>query len=90
MLWRNRYGEFWVKYPLNDSPLPVHFGQSFKAKCELATIVNRVSSHLYHKAHGKSPYTASGLVEELSAWTNSLPVCMLPRNIVFPCQLKSQ
>ncbi|KAK4163892.1 hypothetical protein QBC43DRAFT_54916 [Cladorrhinum sp. PSN259] len=85
------YGEVWLKYPVESNLYPYNFGQFFKAKSELRTILNEISRACYGRSTPK--YTPPiDKVEELYArlrsWYANLPESLLPRNIVFSAQMK--
>ncbi|KAF2686289.1 hypothetical protein K458DRAFT_476818 [Lentithecium fluviatile CBS 122367] len=85
-----RYSEFFIKYPLDDTPYRVNYGDFFKAKCELTMIINHLVGFLFNKEGIKDPRTPERLIKQLPTWYAALPVSMQPRNIVFPSQLKAQ
>jgi len=90
------YGEFWVKYPLNQTLYPMHFGHLFKARFEFAVIVNRISLKFFDHKGGKdkaaqsSHKTVTGFIRDFTAWYTSLPDPLTPKKIVFPSQISLQ
>lgn len=88
------YGEFWLKYPLSQTLIPMHNGQLFKARSELCIILNRVAIELFGKEGVKVTQSSSkpvaNFVRDFLAWQYSLPDPLRPKNIVFPSQFKLQ
>ncbi|KAF2096473.1 nitrate assimilation regulatory protein nirA [Rhizodiscina lignyota] len=86
------YGEFWVQYPLNETPCPMHYGHFFKAKQEIVTICHSIATVMFDKDTGQaaqsSPQLIGNFALELRGWFASLPASLTPTNIVFPSHLK--
>ncbi|RGP63193.1 nitrate assimilation regulatory nira [Fusarium sporotrichioides] len=87
------YGSFWIVYPLADAPLLVQHGPLWKAKLELAMIMNDISIAFFGKEEAEvdKPTRLSlalMFTKRLTAWYSSLPVSLSPARIVFPSQFK--
>jgi hypothetical protein len=85
------YGELWLRYPLNPTLFPVHFGHVFKARSEFCVILNDADKMLFPKA--ESSFTAKdvvGLYMRFTKWHVNLPDVLKPRNIVLTSHLKLQ
>ncbi|KAM6510043.1 hypothetical protein FALCPG4_017674 [Fusarium falciforme] len=85
------YGDISLLYPPVHRCCPMNFGHLFKAKSELAVILNQISLTLLNN-QGISPQETFDTVNETSAkletWYRSLPACLSPAEIVFPVQIK--
>jgi hypothetical protein len=88
------YGEFWIKFPLNQTLYPLDFGHDFKARSEFFVILNRVSLELFDKEGSKSAQPSRKIlvdfVGDFTAWYLSLPDPLTPKKIVFPSQITLQ
>ena len=89
------YGEFWLKYPLNQTLSPMYYGHLFKAKCEFCVIINRVATELFGKGGGGKATqchskTLARLARDFTSWYSLLPGPLRPERIVFPSQFKLQ
>jgi hypothetical protein len=100
------YGEFWIKYPLNQTLYPMYYGQVFKARSEFCAIVNRISLGLFDregkegkeceegeevgKAAQPSLKNVVGFIGDFTAWYVSLPEPLTAKRIVFPSQISLQ
>lgn len=90
------YGSFWLIYPLANAPILVQHGPLFKAKMELAVIMNSISAAFFYRKEETEVNRrtqlrlASRSVETLTAWRSLLPVSLSPERTVFPSQLKLQ
>ncbi|KAJ4865698.1 fungal zn(2)-Cys(6) binuclear cluster domain-containing protein [Trichoderma breve] len=86
------YGEIWVKYPLNQTPIQMNFPHFFKAKCELGVIVTQIAVDLFdaeERDGTRDPReSVAGYLEALESWSSSLPISLNPTEIVFPFHLK--
>ncbi|KEY72890.1 hypothetical protein S7711_06721 [Stachybotrys chartarum IBT 7711] len=86
------YGEINVKYPTSDALIPTRFGLAFKAQCELAVLMHRLTSCRYatqcDKSDGTLVHNTARVISDLHAWYAALPECLRPYNIVFPKDLK--
>ncbi|KAF1961750.1 hypothetical protein CC80DRAFT_589258 [Byssothecium circinans] len=89
------YSEFFVRYPQDSQPHSTNYGHVFKAKCELAVIMNAVRNKLFagEQNPNKRPKVrpsevAATFIQDLQTWFAALPVSLLPGNIVFPAQLQ--
>ncbi|EEU42702.1 uncharacterized protein NECHADRAFT_47693 [Fusarium vanettenii 77-13-4] len=79
------YGEVWLKYPLETTLFPAHFGQFFKARCQFLQIMNAVCE-VYFAEDGE-PVTleqANTFYTQFRNWSYGLPDCLKPRFIVHP------
>ncbi|KAK4450362.1 nitrate assimilation regulatory protein nirA [Podospora aff. communis PSN243] len=90
----NWYGETRVRYPSSQALVSLNHGHGFKAKAELAIILNSLATRLFEcedESQGPAP-ASSGLVLEyinrMNGWFDSLPQCLTAAEIVFPSQLK--
>lgn len=87
------YGDFTLLYPPGQRCLPMNFGHLFKAKSELAEILNQISLTLLNN-QGISPEQTfdrvHGTSVKLETWYKSLPTCLSPLEIVLPAQIKLQ
>ena len=90
------YGEFWIKYSLNQTLYPMDFGYVFKAASEFCVIINRISLEFFDHKGGKgeaaqpSHKTVTDFIGDCTAWYTSLPDPLTPKKIVFPSQLTLQ
>ncbi|KAF2634761.1 nitrate assimilation regulatory protein nirA [Massarina eburnea CBS 473.64] len=89
------YGEFYIRYPMDSKPLSVNFEHLFKAKCDLALLMNAVSNNLFtpqgehmRRSKHRPGELAKGFIQNLQAWYDALPVSLLPKNVVFPAQFQ--
>lgn len=85
------YGELWVMYPLNQSPLPTYHGLLFKAKADYWTIITEflLLSLSRPRATARLPvHKILGFYNRLRAWLHGLPEPLTPKKIVLPHQLK--
>ncbi|KAI9163566.1 nitrate assimilation regulatory protein nira [Paramyrothecium foliicola] len=88
-----RYGEIWIKYPLIQVRVPMRLGHSVRARTELAVIMNSLAAARFDKDDGSGPGTPkniSGFIADLKRWYRRLLDPLLPKNIIFPSQLKLQ
>jgi hypothetical protein len=90
------YGETRVRYPSSQVLVSLNHGHAFKAKAELAIIMNSLATRLFgckDEFQGPAP-ASSGLVLEymnrMNDWFVSLPPCLTAAEIAFPSQLKIQ
>lgn len=87
-------GEIWLKYPLNDGLVPVHYGVAHKALTELRVVIHDLASELFGKAsditHGRKITTIEAFWNRLQSWYHNLPEELGPKVIIFPWQLKIQ
>ncbi|EXK33472.1 hypothetical protein FOXG_02692 [Fusarium oxysporum f. sp. lycopersici 4287] len=86
-----RYGEIWIKYPLIQARVPMRLGHTVRARTELAVIMNHIAAARFDKDDGSGPGTPkniSGFIADLKRWYGRLPDPILPKNIIFPSQLK--
>jgi len=87
------YGEFWIRYPLNEKLYPMDYGHIFKARCEFCVIINRVSLKFFDEKGGKAAQSREAVtdfVEDFTAWYHSLPDPLTPKKLVFPSQINLQ
>ncbi|KAK3368671.1 hypothetical protein B0H63DRAFT_497828 [Podospora didyma] len=86
------YSEVWLKYPLQQTLYPMHFGHSFKALCEFRAIMKDVSVGYYFGRPAPRPMPSLEIIvklySRLGAWYNKLPEPLTARKIVFPGQMK--
>lgn len=88
------YGETWVRYSLSQTLASTRYGHLFKAKTELALIINALGVRLFDTEEVDRTKPSSNVSvefgEKLDAWYASLPACLMPAEIVLPFQLKLQ
>lgn len=87
------YGEIWVQYPQGAHMHPTEYGQIFRAKCELSTIISSICAHAYGSSYQTAGYRYQKGREHMDAlmsWYASLPESLSPKHIVYPAQLKLQ
>jgi len=90
------YGETRVRYPSSQALVSLNHGYGFKAKAELAIIMNSLGSRLFgRKDDPEDPAPASTetvleYINKMNDWFVSLPPCLTAAEIVFPSQLKIQ
>ena len=86
------YGEVWLRYPLNQTPLPSYYGFAFKAQAELRVILNYMACQLFdnRKAKQQTLHQALLFKSKLEHWFRHLPDVLSPEKIVFPSQLVIQ
>ncbi|KAF2652241.1 putative C6 transcription factor [Lophiostoma macrostomum CBS 122681] len=82
------YGEVWVKYPMSNHLLPLHFGQVFRATSSFRIIMNEVCQAAYSGDPGISLRQAREFLSRLKAWFGFLPECLTPKSIVLPGHLQ--
>ncbi|KAL7822712.1 hypothetical protein V8C26DRAFT_179922 [Trichoderma gracile] len=84
------YGDFKLRYPLNPTLVPAHYGHYFKAVSGLRSIIHDMAAISYSQKqeHSVSPQQIWSLFSRLEKWYLGLPAVLTPRNIVFPWQLK--
>jgi hypothetical protein len=88
-----RYGEIWIKYPLIQAKVPMRLGHTVRARTEFSIIMNRAAAVRYGRDDGSGPITPmeiSGFITDLKRWYERLPGPLLPKNVIFPSQLKLQ
>ncbi len=87
------YGEIWVKYPSAGSPLPLHYGQLFKAVIEFRTILHDVAYHSFDHSRSKDRISLQQAMEyrsRLGQWYEHLPDPLTPQNLVLPIHFQLQ
>ncbi|PVH97901.1 hypothetical protein DM02DRAFT_630684 [Periconia macrospinosa] len=82
------YGEIWLKYPLGDQLVPMHFGQVIHAKSKFRVIMNDVCQAAYMKDSTITLSKANAFLSILEDWYNNLPEALLPKFIVLPGHLQ--
>ncbi|KAK0653055.1 nitrate assimilation regulatory protein nirA [Cercophora newfieldiana] len=88
------YGETLVRYPSSHTLVSLNHGYGFKAKAELAMVMNSLSTRLFScKEESQGPVPPSSdlvleYIEKMERWFVSLPPCLTAAEIVFPSQLK--
>ncbi|KAI8663033.1 hypothetical protein LRP88_07241 [Fusarium phalaenopsidis] len=78
------YGEVWLKYPLETTLFPAHFGQFFKARCRFLQIMNKVCEVYFADGAHVTLDQANAFYTQFRNWQYSLPDCLKPRFIVYP------
>ena|SRR5579871_504066 len=85
------YGEFWIRYPLNETLYPMDYRYTFRARCEFSVILNRVSLKFFdnkvEKATKPSRKTVTEFIADFTTWYYSLPDPLTPKKIVFQSQI---
>jgi len=86
------YGELLLQYPASSESCTLSFGQLFKARGMLADIYTDISTALFSKQQPQQEQRAyiAMFIRKLKEWHSSLPTCLSPARILFPCQLKLQ
>ncbi|KAG5656585.1 hypothetical protein KAF25_000172 [Fusarium avenaceum] len=87
----NFYGEFWLQYPPNRQPVPVSYGNTFKAIADFRSIMNDVAAAFFSKLNrgpGATVHRIQMFCVQLDDWYRNLPADLTARNICFPWQLK--
>ncbi|OTA00562.1 Zn2Cys6 transcriptional regulator [Trichoderma parareesei] len=84
------YGDFKLRYPLNPTLVPAHYGHYFKAVSGLRLIIHDMATISYSQKEERtvSPRQIWSIFSRLEKWYLGLPAVLSPRNIVFPWQLK--
>ncbi|ETS03509.1 hypothetical protein M419DRAFT_140849 [Trichoderma reesei RUT C-30] len=84
------YGDFKLRYPLNPTLVPAHYGHYFKAVSGLRSIIHDMAAISYSQKEERtvSPRQIWSIFSRLEKWYLGLPAVLSPRNIVFPWQLK--
>ncbi|KAH7191735.1 nitrate assimilation regulatory protein nirA [Fusarium flagelliforme] len=86
-----RYSEIWIKYPLIQARVPMRLGHTVRARTEFSIIMNTAAAARYDREDGSGPITPreiSGFITDLKRWYERLPAPLLPKNVIFPSQLK--
>ncbi|PVI05577.1 hypothetical protein DM02DRAFT_584122 [Periconia macrospinosa] len=85
------YGETWLQYPHDAQTKRIGYGYLFKAKCELAMIMDSACAELYGGTNGTEETRIEVLtrhIDALRSWYASLPPLLSPKHLVYPSQLK--
>lgn len=83
------YGQIWIKYPLIEKPVSVHFGHVFKAMSDIRVIMNDICIRCFRKPKESRNITLHHVLEfhrRLKEWEENLPEPLAPERIVFPSQ----
>ena len=87
------YGETWLKYPLNQTLSPAHFGYFFRARARFFIIVNEIAKQSFNRATGPCRLSNEQVLRfyvRLLEWYSHLETPLIPEKIVLPNQLKLQ
>jgi len=84
------YGETWLRYPLDHTLSPSHFGYVSRARCEFRIIMNEFCYMAYTDGLGVTIDKAQGFRTRLRSWEENLPPPLSPKKIVLPGQLQLQ
>lgn len=86
------YGDFYLLYPLSDTPFSTYQGYLSKSWTDLRVIINGISQKIYHSS-GMVSLAADECLKfrcQLQAWFESLPGPLTAKYIVWPAQLMMQ
>ncbi|RTE84556.1 hypothetical protein BHE90_000851 [Fusarium euwallaceae] len=78
------YGQVWLKYPLETTLFPTHYGQFFKARCQFLQIMNKVCEVYFADDADVTLDQANIFYIQFRNWQFGLPECLKPRYIVHP------
>ncbi|KAM0451834.1 hypothetical protein ACHAO4_005791 [Trichoderma viride] len=84
------YGEIWVKYPTASTPVPLHFGQTFKTIIEFRTIVTDIICDIYPLSTASNEKITPSLTRaaeyqsRLRNWYEQLPSYLSSQNLILP------
>lgn len=87
------FGEFWIRYPLEDVLIPMHFGCVLKAKFQFSVILSKAMTQpLDRRSHAMTNASEriATMLTDLRAWYDKLPEELAPQRIVLPWELKVQ
>ncbi|KAL7928301.1 putative zinc finger protein [Trichoderma chlorosporum] len=85
------YGDFWIKYPLDQTPSPAHHGHDFKARAELISIINEIALEYFGDDQLQRLRSMESILKyytKLKAWYDALPEPLTAKQIVLPSHLK--
>ncbi|KAJ4188549.1 hypothetical protein NW767_011836 [Fusarium falciforme] len=77
-------GVVWLKYPLETTLFPTHFGQFFKARCKFLQIMNEVCEVYFVDGAPVTSDQANAFHTRFRNWQYGLPDCLKPSFIVHP------
>lgn len=87
------YGEIWIKYPLAGNPLPLHYGQIFKATAEFRTILADAAYRYFDPSRSEDKISLQQVAEyrsRLQQWYENLPDLLTSQNLVLPIHFQLQ
>ncbi|KAF4997868.1 hypothetical protein FGRMN_3569 [Fusarium graminum] len=87
----NCYGDFWLRYPSQETPVSVGYGNTFRAMADFRAIINDLAITFFGHVRRDPGATINRIrtfCTQLDGWYRDLPVELKSRNICFPWQLK--
>jgi hypothetical protein len=87
------YGEFWLKYPLSETLIPVHFGHLFQTMSNLRLLINELGSDAFIGNKSTSVLEIAVIrkyLRRMEFWYNGIPEVLAVTDIKFPWELKLQ
>ena len=89
------YGQIWIRYPLGQQLISLHFGHTFAASASYWTIVNDITRVALDATDGNGGLLHMSQVEvnrfysRLTKWFDNLPAIMHPNNVAAPYHLNT-
>ncbi|KAG7404647.1 Nitrogen assimilation transcription factor nit-4 [Fusarium oxysporum f. sp. rapae] len=83
------YGEVWMQYPHTPARNRLHVGHKLQAEVQLRHVMNELGSLMFGGLSSGflTLDEIAGIKRKLDSWKHSLPVCLQPKNLVFPLHL---
>lgn len=87
------YGELFIRYPGREQIFPVYLGTWFRARVDLACVLNEISRQAFDRAESEPPLTLGeslAFKRSIERWLQALPDCLSVNNMALPHHLKLQ